>query len=166
MKFFLLPLALFASAAVAQTSACAADYIVDTCLLNEKAKFDACPGGDYDCQCAAYQNIVTCYNNCPNDPEKFSADGQRQIFCGYASQYPSKTIKASVPTSTASTPAGKTTIAAQQTKAAEAATGSASGNGTPTDSAAQTTKSNNAGDLALNAGGLLAAVAGVVAAVL
>lgn len=71
MKAFLLPIAILASSAMAQTSsACAADYIVDACLSSENAKLASCQGTDYECQCAQWQNIITCYNNCPSDPRQ------------------------------------------------------------------------------------------------
>lgn len=60
MKAILLPLALFASAAVAQTSsACGADYIVEACLGSETAKLAACADADYECKCAAHTDILT-----------------------------------------------------------------------------------------------------------
>ncbi|KAL1835689.1 hypothetical protein VTJ49DRAFT_6208 [Mycothermus thermophilus] len=158
MKAFLFPLAVLASSAAAQTtSECGAAYIVDACLTSEKAKLNACGDQDYVCRCDNWINVLTCYNNCPNDPRKHADDGQRQIFCDYASRLVSTTTQAAAPTQT-STPA-------QTTENAEAA------DPTDTDSPATSTSdaptsTNHAADLVLNAGGMLAAVAGVVAAVL
>ncbi len=59
MKSFLFPLTVLASCAVAQTtSACGADYIVETCLSSEKAKLAACDGKDYGCQCQQWKNVI------------------------------------------------------------------------------------------------------------
>lgn len=60
MKSFLLSVAVLASAAVAQSSsACAANYIVDTCLSTEKSKLAQCATGDYGCQCQGWKDIIT-----------------------------------------------------------------------------------------------------------
>ncbi|KAK3294991.1 uncharacterized protein B0H64DRAFT_444018 [Chaetomium fimeti] len=160
MKFFLLPLAVMASSVMAQaTTACGADYIVESCLSSETAKLDDCGAEDWGCRCTQWKSIVTCYNNCPNDPRKNTSDGQRQIFCGYASQYPSNEPTQAA-TQTGSTPAQNTQDAAGQ------------GDSTDGDSISATTSSsgpadtNSAASLALNAGGVLAAVAGVFAVVM
>ncbi|KAH6617275.1 hypothetical protein F5144DRAFT_586043 [Chaetomium tenue] len=162
MKAFLIPLAVMASSVMAQTTECGADYIVEACLTSETAKLNSCGGKDYDCLCAQWKNILTCYNNCPNDPQQFHAAGQRDIFCGYASQFPSnQATQAPQPTQTGATPAQNTQNA-----------GADQGDSTEGDSASATTSSsgpadtNSAASLALNAGGVLAAVAGVFAVVL
>ncbi|KAK4447913.1 hypothetical protein QBC34DRAFT_381752 [Podospora aff. communis PSN243] len=162
MKAALVSLAFFASAAVAQTTACAADYIVEACLGTENGKLASCAQTDYVCRCNAFGNILTCFNNCPNDVRRFDYQGQQQIFCGYASQYPSTTTKAVAATGTAATvPTDK----ADEAASSAAGSGKAA-SGSATTSAPNTVNTNSAADLALNAGGILAAVAGVVAAVL
>ncbi|AEO64528.1 uncharacterized protein THITE_2110760 [Thermothielavioides terrestris NRRL 8126] len=159
MKAFLFPLAVLASSAAAQTSsACAADYIVEACLTSEKAKLAACQNTDYVCQCNEYQNMITCFNNCPNDPREKDVAGQRDIFCGYASQFASTTTPAAAKTS-ASTPA-------QTTGADQNASPTAAGGSTSTSSAGGPANTNSAADLVINAGSVLAAVAGAVAVVL
>ncbi|KAK3906734.1 hypothetical protein C8A05DRAFT_29388 [Staphylotrichum tortipilum] len=164
MKSFLLPLAVLASSAMAQTtSACGADYIVDACLSSERAKLEACKGTDYGCQCAQWQNIITCYNNCPNDPRQHSSAGQRDIFCGYASQFPSSSSTIAAPSKTTSTPAKSTGNTEEGQNSASA---SQSGTGTATSSSNGAANTNSAADLALNAGSVLAAVAGVAAFIL
>ncbi len=56
----LFSLALLVSAVAAQTSsACAADYIVETCLQTETDTLNLCGTNDWDCKCAAYNAIVT-----------------------------------------------------------------------------------------------------------
>jgi hypothetical protein len=60
MKAFLFPLAVLASSAMAQTtSACAANYIVESCLSSEKAKLASCKGDNYECQCNGWKNVLT-----------------------------------------------------------------------------------------------------------
>ncbi|KAK4240209.1 hypothetical protein C8A03DRAFT_31684 [Achaetomium macrosporum] len=159
MKAFLFPLAVLASSAVAQTTtACAADYIVESCLSTEKAKLENCALDDYTCRCAEWNAILTCYNNCPNDPRLHEDAGQRDIFCGYASQFATTSTRATAQTSSAAS--------AQTTGANQDANPSSSSSSTATTTAGGATNTNSAADLVLNAGGVLAAVAGVVAVVL
>ncbi|EFX04791.1 phospholipase d1 [Grosmannia clavigera kw1407] len=82
--------ALLAASATAQTtSACAAENIVTACLSTENAQLASCGTSDWDCMCNAYVNIITCYNNCPDDTARNSAVGQKELYCSYASAYPS-----------------------------------------------------------------------------
>ncbi|KAK0666375.1 hypothetical protein QBC41DRAFT_151210 [Cercophora samala] len=164
MKSFFLPVAVLVSAAVAQTtSVCGADYIVESCLGSEKAKLAACGQSDYDCSCAAWQAILTCYNNCPNDPRLHSDVGQKDIFCGYASQFPSK---ATVVPSASKTNNVTPTQTSNQNQVEDDASNTDDESGTSTSTSSPATNTNSAAYLALNAGGVLAAVAGVVAVVL
>ncbi|KAK4126684.1 hypothetical protein N657DRAFT_566934 [Parathielavia appendiculata] len=163
MKAILLPLAVLASCAMAQTTTgCAANYIVEACLSSENAKLNSCGREEWECLCQQWKNIITCYNNCPNDPRQHESAGQRDIFCGYASQYSSSTTKASQLATASTTAAAESTQDTEQNSATR--TGSQSGTATSTGSNAANT--NSAAYLALNAGGVLAAVAGVVAVVL
>ncbi|CAI0645989.1 unnamed protein product [Colletotrichum noveboracense] len=100
MQFFL-PITLLIAAVAAQDTKCAAEPIVETCLSSENAKVEACSATDYDCQCAAYQAVATCYNNCPNDARASPAQNQVTIFCQQASLYGSATTSATTSASTA-----------------------------------------------------------------
>ncbi|KAB5554822.1 hypothetical protein GE09DRAFT_141675 [Coniochaeta sp. 2T2.1] len=164
MKAFLFPFAFLAASASAQNSACAADYIVESCLGTIGGQLAACDLKDYGCQCTQYTEYVKCFNNCPNDQRVHTYEGQRQIFCSYASQFSSSTSSLfSAPTAEATT----TTDAATAEKTDDASpTDDDSASGTATGGATPASKTNSAADLVLNAGGVLAAVAGVVAAVL
>lgn len=95
-----------------------------------------------------------------------SAGGQRDIFCGYASQFPSNKATTVAVTQTGTATAAQNTQNANTNEKATSATETATGSGTATATGAGATKTNNAADLALNAGGVLAAVAGVAAFVL
>ncbi|KAH6985843.1 hypothetical protein BKA56DRAFT_613264 [Ilyonectria sp. MPI-CAGE-AT-0026] len=169
MKFFV-PLALLAAvgvsaattvstAASASSTACDADYIVTQCLETEEKKPALCGSTDYGCLCAAYQSIATCYNNCPNDPRGASAQNQVTVNCANASIY-STTSKKSTKTAAAASGASETSTAA----AADASATESSA--TAIQSSSPSATGNAAGDLARNTGGVLLAVAGVVAALL
>jgi len=164
---FFLPVAIFAAAAAAQTtSRCAADYIVETCLNSEKAKLASCKAEDWNCKCAAWEAILTCYNNCPNDPNLHVDAGQKEIFCGYASQFQSTTIQP-IPTPSVS---GLGSVNVQTTEpptnqddVRPSGSQTPSASATPTNSAATVTGSNAAVALAYNAGSVLVGVAGAFA---
>ncbi|KAI6379427.1 hypothetical protein MCOR25_002011 [Pyricularia grisea] len=155
-SFFVLPFAILAATVAAQDPSCGATYIVDACLSGEKAKFNACGDNDWGCKCSSYEAIVTCFNNCPNDSRKTSEEGQKSIFCGYNSQFPSSTTLAQTASATG----------ASNTAAAAAATTTSSSSSTGSSTAAQPSQTGAAADLAMNAGGILAVVAAVVVAVL
>ena len=106
--------------------------------------------------------INSCFNNCPDDTRVGSYQGQQQIFCSYATQFATTTIAAK--TGAASGATDSTTP--QTTMAPSSTTGSGSVSTTASGTASAASKTNSAADVALNAGGILAAVAGVVMAVL
>ncbi|EGU80317.1 hypothetical protein FOQG_06652 [Fusarium oxysporum f. sp. raphani 54005] len=165
---FLWSLALFAAAASAQSSTdsgaapsasseCEAEYIVKRCLETENAKVQDCKSNDWDCLCASYEAVATCFNNCPDDPRASSAQSQVQVNCQQASLYGTAT---------------KATKTSSSTATADASDATATGSGAPdatssaTESAASAENTNNAADKARNTAGVLLAVAGVVAAIL
>ncbi|KAL6803006.1 hypothetical protein GGI42DRAFT_323632 [Trichoderma sp. SZMC 28013] len=82
------------------SSSCLADYILEDCLGSTTKTANACKPTDYDCLCAAYQAVLTCYNNCPNDIRAPSVQQQVDSYCRTASLLSPKT--------TASTPKTKT----------------------------------------------------------
>ncbi|KAF3809251.1 hypothetical protein GCG54_00011447 [Colletotrichum gloeosporioides] len=159
MQFFL-PITLLIAAVAAQDTKCAAEPIVETCLSSETAKVEACSATDYDCQCAAYQAVATCYNNCPNDARASSAQNQVTIFCQQASLYGSAAQR-----KTASVASGSATAAVASNSATATPTTGSSASATASVSATST-PNLGVGQLARNTGGVLLAVAGVVAAVL
>ncbi|KAM3466117.1 hypothetical protein NHJ6243_001194 [Beauveria neobassiana] len=81
MKFLAALILLVASIATAQDKTCEADYIVTRCLQTENDKVTACNQTDFNCLCASYQAIATCYNNCPNDARAPSARAQVTAYC-------------------------------------------------------------------------------------
>ncbi|KAF4466145.1 phospholipase d1 [Fusarium albosuccineum] len=145
------------ASAPTSSDACDAEYIVKRCLETENAKAEDCKGDDWDCLCAAYEAIATCFNNCPDDTRAADTQSQVKVYCQQASLYGTKTK------------ATKTASAASETTASSDATATADdaeASGTATDTAASADNTNNAADLARNTGGVLLAVAGVVAAIL
>ncbi|KAF5703822.1 phospholipase d1 [Fusarium mundagurra] len=165
---FLWSLALFAAAASAQSSTdsgaapsasseCEAEYIVKRCLETENAKVEDCKTNDWDCLCASYEAVATCFNNCPDDPRASSAQSQVQVNCQQASLYGTATKATKTSSSTATADASDATATGSD---APDATSSA------TESAASAENTNNAADKARNTAGVLLAVAGVVAAIL
>ncbi|EMT63687.1 hypothetical protein NOF04DRAFT_2800 [Fusarium oxysporum II5] len=165
---FLWSLALFAAAASAQSSTdsgaapsasseCEAEYIVKRCLETENAKVQDCKSNDWDCLCASYEAVATCFNNCPDDPRASSAQSQVQVNCQQASLYGTATKATKTSSSTATADASDATATGSD---APDATSSA------TESAASAENTDNAADKARNTAGVLLAVAGVVAAIL
>ncbi|KAL7948898.1 hypothetical protein V8C42DRAFT_341926 [Trichoderma barbatum] len=169
MKFFatLLFAAVGVSAAGSATtpdgpgSSCLADYILEDCLVSTTKTANACKPTDYDCLCAAYQAVLTCYNNCPNDIRGPSVQQQVDSYCRTASQLS--------PKSTVSTPKTKT----QDSSNSEETSGSGPNNedASATDSvASQTTGSRaatttGARSSSTNAAATMGSVAGIVMAV-
>ncbi|KAL7936613.1 hypothetical protein V8C35DRAFT_295953 [Trichoderma chlorosporum] len=178
MKFFatLLLAAVGVSAAGSATSpdtpgsTCLADYILEDCLGSTTQTANSCSPTDYTCLCAAYQAVLTCYNNCPNDIRAPSVQQQVDSYCRTASLLSPKT--------TASTPKTKTSDSSnsQETSSDSApsnddtsATGSApskTGSGSSSSSTATHTSSHNAAATMGSVAGIVMAVAGAAAAMI
>ncbi|KAF4446926.1 phospholipase d1 protein [Fusarium austroafricanum] len=166
---FLWSLALFAAAASAQSTTdsgaaapsasgkCEAEYIVKRCLETENAKVEDCKANDWDCLCASYEAVATCFNNCPDDPRASSAQSQVKINCQQASLYG---------TATKATKTSSHTATAASSDATATDSDAADATASATESAASAENTNNAADKARNTAGVLLAVAGVVAAIL
>ncbi|KAI9867165.1 MAG: hypothetical protein M1813_009443 [Trichoglossum hirsutum] len=141
MQIASLLLAAFAGLACAQSSvqtapgskpsACAAQNIVDACLVTQKATLTSCGPNDYGCLCNVWTNINTCYNNCPGHPDSFGAQQSKVSFCGAASANPTSTSSAfsapgsSTPSAAASTTSGGVRVSGTATAAATSSTGAA-----------------------------------------
>lgn len=156
-------IALLAAAVSAQTTsssgstACAALNILEACLQTTQGYLSLCATNDWSCYCDKYTAIMTCFDNCPNDSRASGFSNQKIQYCVAASQYAS--------TTTAKSTTGTGTTAAATTSADATKTEGTAASATTSGSEAESTK-NSAADIVLNAGSLLAAVAGVVAAVL
>ncbi|KAK1654446.1 hypothetical protein BDP81DRAFT_415748 [Colletotrichum phormii] len=168
MKFFY-PLALALAAVVAAADDdCDAAPIVEACLTSENAKVKDCNSTDYDCLCAAYQAVATCYNNCPKDSRASPAQNQVTIFCQQASLNGSAAMRKtqSVVSATGSATGAVASASASATAATGTSASGSSASSTASASSSSSTANMGVGQLARNTGGVLLAVAGVVAAVL
>ncbi|KAJ9665163.1 hypothetical protein H2201_004824 [Coniosporium apollinis] len=78
------------SIATSPTNGClpGAETIVDACLASTQALADACPGNDWVCLCTQYQNVLTCYNNCPNLPNRATVQNQTSLRQQCISRHP------------------------------------------------------------------------------
>ncbi|OJJ49592.1 hypothetical protein ASPZODRAFT_979287 [Penicilliopsis zonata CBS 506.65] len=82
---------------------CAAQNILDSCLVTEKNQLATCEPNDWKCLCTQSNNVLTCYNNCPNHPDQFGAEQTTDSYCNAAKaagDFSSTTAEA--PTSTVS----------------------------------------------------------------
>ncbi|KAK4071425.1 uncharacterized protein Triagg1_6086 [Trichoderma aggressivum f. europaeum] len=178
MKFFatLLFAAVGVSAASSTSpdtpgSSCLADYILEDCLGSTTKTANACKPTDYDCLCAAYQAVLTCYNNCPNDIRAPSVQQQVDSYCRTASLLSPKT--------TASTPKTKTSESSNPEETSGSAPtnddASTTDSGPSQTAGAQTSSTTSARSSSTNAAaaptmgsvaGLVMAIAGAAVAVI
>ncbi|EXJ58664.1 hypothetical protein A1O7_06092 [Cladophialophora yegresii CBS 114405] len=131
--------------------------ILDACLATIQGQVNSCLSTDYGCLCTQYQNLLTCYNNCPADPGVSTVQQQREQYCAAASAYPSSTsTPATTGSATSSVPLTNPTATTSSEAAVQSgfATGSGSASASATDSA---DSSNSASGLSV--GGSLVAVA-------
>lgn len=68
MKAIIFPLAFLAAAVSAQSTACAANYVVEACLGTTNGQFAECGTNDYGCQCAAYTEMLVYVTPFPLPP--------------------------------------------------------------------------------------------------
>lgn len=105
MKLLLTLLATAATTVLAQGDpSCQANYIVEACLGTENGKLAACGTNDYVCRCAAFANILTCYNNCPNDPRRCMSSPSHALFPEAVKLTPPKSTRQANRPSSAATP--------------------------------------------------------------
>ncbi|OAX80051.1 hypothetical protein ACJ72_05623 [Emergomyces africanus] len=69
------------------TSNCAAQYILDACVKSTTSILASCPVQDWDCLCTQYNNVLTCYNNCPGDPGRFAVESSKVANCNAAKHF-------------------------------------------------------------------------------
>ncbi|KAI1850238.1 hypothetical protein JX265_002134 [Neoarthrinium moseri] len=180
MKSFLVPVAVLAATVSAQTtttsaaagtSTCAAQNILEQCLQTTEAYLALCDSNDYSCLCDKYIAIMTCFTNCPNDPRASSYGSTKQQYCMNASLYGSTTtLKATGSKSASAADATATAESTGSSSSGDSGDSSDSSSGSSATSKGSTTKSSTAsiqtGGAAEYAPGMMAAVAGVFAALL
>ncbi|KAF2690763.1 hypothetical protein K458DRAFT_412108 [Lentithecium fluviatile CBS 122367] len=136
-----------APSASATSSSCDAQNILDTCKGTQQTQIDKCEGNDWMCLCDNYTNLLTCYNNCPNDPVKSSVQNQVTQFCAAAAPLSSSSLS----------------VAATASKASSTSTSAtATGSGTASDATASATPFNTGN----SAPGMVAPIGGAFAVLL
>ncbi|PYI35130.1 hypothetical protein BP00DRAFT_442961 [Aspergillus indologenus CBS 114.80] len=113
------------TAASAGDTAQCAKSILDACLKQLQPQMDACAQNDWDCLCTQSQNVLTCYNDCPSDPGRYTVTQQQVPYCNAAqanSLLYSTSTKVTKTSSATTTTAPTTTAAAKTTAASATAT--------------------------------------------
>ncbi|KXT06923.1 hypothetical protein AC578_7156 [Pseudocercospora eumusae] len=157
------------TASTGVTSGCGTqiDTIISACLGSTQPQLKACDSQDWDCLCTQSQNVLTCYNNCPGDPNKFGAEQTSVSYCNAAKAYGSS---ASASMSKTATATASMSASASGTMSTAEATASSTATGTSTQSsatksasgaAASATHSGSASSRVVPAG--LAAIFGLAA---
>ncbi|KAI1490096.1 hypothetical protein F5X96DRAFT_670061 [Biscogniauxia mediterranea] len=145
------------------TSVCAAQNILETCLVTTEGYVSLCSTTDYSCLCDKYTGIMTCFNNCPEDSRASSYQNQKDLYCMNASLYATTTTttsgSSSTQTGTGTSSTGTGTAAAASATATNGGSGGSSRTGTAT-----ATSTDSAGHQLVP--GLAAAAAGVAAVLL
>ncbi|KAI9039472.1 GPI anchored serine-threonine rich protein [Aspergillus affinis] len=130
-------------------STCAKE-IVQACLERMEPQLKKCTPNRWDCLCEQTNNVLTCYNNCPSDPDRGTTAQQLDSYCRAA-----KAASMTVSTSTSAKPT-KTEGASKTNATASAADASATSTG---DSKSEGVAAAGVG---LGGGAVLAAVVGVL----
>jgi len=164
-------IALFAAAVSAQTT-CESEAVLQSCLNTQEPVQEACDPQDFNCLCPAAKNVYQCFANagCGNDDRAVGYDNIQKSYCAYVttttaavatatSTTSSSSDSTSTPSATEDTDDDDSTSTGDETESATS-TVSAAANSSDEDDTGSGTY------LAVNAGGMLAAVAGVIAAVL
>ncbi|KAI1778381.1 hypothetical protein F4818DRAFT_438547 [Hypoxylon cercidicola] len=144
------------------TTGCAAQNILDTCLATTESYVSLCATSDYMCLCDKYVSIMTCFNNCPNDSRQASYQQQKDSYCMNASLYATtsgnRTVSRSITTTRSSEVTTTSDMAIKSTDVISAAS-------SPTETESSQAESG-AEELLGHTGGMLAAMAGIFAALL
>ncbi|KAJ5691703.1 hypothetical protein N7488_012438 [Penicillium malachiteum] len=69
------------------TGLCASQDVVDKCVATMKHSLEICSDNDWDCKCSGSANIANCYEDCPDDPARFSAELVSEQDCATANAY-------------------------------------------------------------------------------
>ncbi|KAL1900084.1 hypothetical protein Cpir12675_001085 [Ceratocystis pirilliformis] len=157
MKFSTAAIFIAASAAsvAAVDESCNAADIVKACIDMTQPRVDACTGNDWSCLCSAHTSLVTCYNNCPNDPEGFSAQQQVDSYCAAASQFPASTAASGAATGTGS-------VATATTTGSSRSSSTASGSGASASETASLETTGAGAKMAISGAAIVAAFAALV----
>jgi len=134
---------------------------IATCVKSTSLQLKACATNNWRCYCAAQQNVLTCYDGCPSDPDRVTAQQNLSSWCNAA--------KAQPESSTTSYKSVKTTAAGATSSSAPATTGGNGGGANtgfaqPSASGSAAAASSSGAAYAITpAGGLAAAILGGIA---
>jgi len=168
MKSFA-PIVLLAAAVSAQDT-CQGEAVLQSCLNTQEPVQKACDPQDFNCLCPAAKNVYQCFANagCGNDDRAVGYDNIQKSYCAYVT-----TTAAATATATSTTSASSSTSTTSASDDSDDSTSTDGDDGTESSSSTDSGAASSDGDdtgsgtyLAVNAGGMLAAVAGVIAAVL
>merc|ERR1712072_351836 len=148
------------------------DLIIQTCLGSTQAQLAACDATDWDCLCTQQTNVLTCYNNCPSDPNAFGAQQTKPSYCNAAKAYGSSSSSLTV-SATASVSSSLSEAIASQSTALAAVTSDSTASstadspspGSASGSAATASETDSGATAFAPAGGLIAAIFGLAALV-
>ncbi|PMD27440.1 hypothetical protein NA56DRAFT_654249 [Hyaloscypha hepaticicola] len=175
MYISLLPISLLLSVAAAQTTlssttsstACAAQPVMDSCYASTSAIAQACATTDYSCLCSKWNDVLTCFLQCPNDPRYAATLSSHETYCndevayGTTTSAPiSRPVSAAPSSATTSGSSGAQTTDSGGVRVASSSTASGTG------ASSTGTSKNGAEGLAIGAGSVLMGVAGLVGAFL
>ncbi|KAI7335472.1 hypothetical protein KC354_g17860 [Hortaea werneckii] len=148
------------------------DLIIQTCLGSTQAQLAACDDNDWDCLCTQQTNVLTCYNNCPSDPNAFGAQQTQTSYCNAAKAYgsssssSSRTVSATASVSSSLSEAiasQSTALAAVTSDGTASSTADSTSSGSASGSAATASETDSSATAFTPAGGLVAAIFGLAA---
>ncbi|RMY80211.1 hypothetical protein D0864_08767 [Hortaea werneckii] len=154
------------------TSESGCGNIIQTCLGSTQAQLAACDATDWDCLCTQQTNVLTCYNNCPSDPNAFGAQQTKTSYCNaakaYGSSSSSRTVSATASVSSSLSEAiasQSTALAAVTSDSTASSTADSTSSGSASGSAATASETDSGATAFAPAGGLIAAIFGLAALV-
>lgn len=171
MQLSLLPFSLVLSVVVAQTSsvgttsACAAQPVLEACLASTQAIAAGCSSTDYQCLCQKTNDVLTCFQQCPNDPRQSSILSNKETYCADASIYSSAAPTSAISRPVSSDVSAATTLATTTGGSAQTTTDPGAvktASNTASSAAATATGKNGASrDIMIGAGGMMVGLAGL-----
>ncbi|EEH41571.1 hypothetical protein PAAG_03134 [Paracoccidioides lutzii Pb01] len=129
-------------------SSCDAQNILEACLQSTQALLKTCVPNDWQCLCTQHTNVLTCYNNCPNDLGRHGAESSKIANCNAASQF-------------ATTPTATPTQSPTSSDSGAEPTGSSSASRTASGTAALTSSATQTPNAAAAVGGVSMGMGGI-----
>jgi len=95
MRFSVVTILLAASSIAAAQKTCAAKPILERCLETTKPQIANCDVQDWECLCARQTDVLTCFNNCPQDDGIHAQQATVTAICNAAKQVADSNSRAS-----------------------------------------------------------------------